>query len=487
MKKIKVLPSILMLIACVAILGVGVFAVAPTVNSISGSITLDVVNEPIQIKCYLDTTEEKNLIEEFNEVRTGIKWTKDINDLKFDLSSANTIEDVPERVLIMQITNPTAKKLVAYFTKNDSVALVDTLTSSDGTAVADVNLKIPTILNAGATIEMTITLKASSFLTVEAKNAIINYYLTVENYSDLEVSTADGQTTTKKVVIPKIEAGTTTLTKEMVQAYNGNSNIEALIIPEGIDTIATFVDDGATGVLAYSSFKTVVLPSTITQLSGKAFYRCGNLKSIIIPDNVQTIGDLSFYGCSNLVSVKLPSGLTKVLSEMFVNCSNLKHIEIPTSVVSISDGAFNGCSSLTSIEIPSGVTLIATRLFNNCSSLTSVKISSTVNKIEAEAFMGCSSLTNIKLPSGVTYLGHYAFSGCSNLTSIEIPSTVSSINEGAFQNCSSLNKIVVRAGTAITFGCYLPGNYTLNETTACTSSTAIARVADKDNVYIKNS
>ena len=171
MKKLKLMSMAMLLILGFSIFAFGIYAISPTQNTIQGAITLDVVNSPLKIKCYLDEVKPENLQAEFNEVRTGIKWTEGINDLKFDLSSANKIEEVPARVLIMQIENPTSEKLMAYFTKDGESITTDVLKSEGATSVANVTLKGLTTLNKNSTIEMTITLKASSFLTEAIEDA----------------------------------------------------------------------------------------------------------------------------------------------------------------------------------------------------------------------------------------------------------------------------------------------------------------------------
>ena len=278
MKKLKLMSISMLLVLAVSIFAFGIYAISPTQNTIQGAITLDVVNSPLKIKCYLDEVKPENLKAEFNEVRTGIKWTEGISDLKFDLSSANTIQDVPARKLIMQIENPTDNNLMAYFTKDGESITTDVLKSEGATSVANVTLKGLTTLNKNSTIEMTITLTASSFLTSgEAQKANINYGLKIEEQVVVPEEEA-GETTNKIVTLPTpTTESEKTLTLEKVQAFNSNPNIETLIIPEGVENIG-YVEENDASIFADSSYKTIILPSSITTIGYSAF--CYNHSSV---------------------------------------------------------------------------------------------------------------------------------------------------------------------------------------------------------------
>ena len=115
MKKIKILPSILMLIACIAILGVGVFAVAPTQNTISGSITINASNTPVSIELLIDGVSQGPA----EMVRSG--KTFDVGDLAFITAGVNSVKEVKYKKVTLSITNlSTTESLGAYFFKDDT-------------------------------------------------------------------------------------------------------------------------------------------------------------------------------------------------------------------------------------------------------------------------------------------------------------------------------------------------------------------------------
>jgi hypothetical protein len=119
------------------------------------------------------------------------------------------------------------------------------------------------------------------------------------------------------------------------------------------------------------------------------------LSSIIIPDSVGDIGGFAFYDCSSLTSVTIPDGLKNISSSLFDGCSSLSAIAIPDSVTGIGDYAFAGCRNLTSMIIPDGVTAIGYCAFDDCSSLSSVTIPDKVTLIDWYTFADCGSLRNV--------------------------------------------------------------------------------------------
>jgi len=52
MKKIKLLPSVLMLALCIGILGIGIYAANPTNNVITGTITVNAANAGIKVEVF---------------------------------------------------------------------------------------------------------------------------------------------------------------------------------------------------------------------------------------------------------------------------------------------------------------------------------------------------------------------------------------------------------------------------------------------------
>ena len=187
-------------------------------------------------------------------------------------------------------------------------------------------------------------------------------------------------------------------------------------------------------------------------VSGKSLYIDGTkiVGNLAIPDSVTSIGSSAFRGCTGLTSVIIPAGVTSIGSGAFYGCSGVTSVIIPSNVTSIGDYAFYGCSGLTSITIPDSVTSIGRCAFYNCSGLTSVTVGedSQLTYIADYAFQNCSGLTSITIPDSVTSIGEGVFYGCSGLTSVTIPGSVTSIGDGAFSGCSRLTSITYQGNIA---------------------------------------
>ena len=115
MKKGKLLPSILMLIMCVAVMGIGVFAISPSTNKIVGSITINASNPEVEITAYINSVKEENKISGTLTSRAGVEIKLYQDQLKFKTANVDNVEDMNKKTIILQIKNNSQKDLGAYF------------------------------------------------------------------------------------------------------------------------------------------------------------------------------------------------------------------------------------------------------------------------------------------------------------------------------------------------------------------------------------
>lgn len=116
MKRVKLLPSILLLVLCVGILGMGIFAANPIKSNVTGTISVTAANSEVEITAYLNKVEEASKISDTFVTRKGATILLNNSALKFDAGSVNAAQDLHKKNIILQIKNNSqVKDLGAYF------------------------------------------------------------------------------------------------------------------------------------------------------------------------------------------------------------------------------------------------------------------------------------------------------------------------------------------------------------------------------------
>lgn len=104
----------------------------------------------------------------------------------------------------------------------------------------------------------------------------------------------------------------------------GATTDDVFIVSDGTETIVADEYKGA-------SFKVVILPPTVVNISDRAFADCPNLSTVVIPEGVQVINALVFRNCTSLKCVRLPSTIETISDIAFVQASTIEHIYVPWS------------------------------------------------------------------------------------------------------------------------------------------------------------
>ena len=208
---------------------------------------------------------------------------------------------------------------------------------------------------------------------------------------------------------------------------------------------------------------------------------------IVIPDGVLTIADNAFKN-ESFRSVIIPESVTQIGSGAFNGCANLQRVDIQSTQLSprkVMGGAFKGCkineltfsSKLTylpanlfsnatfddyDLVIPASIEEIDYYCFRDATGIRSLTFAGNkITKIGDEAFKNLPSIGSVTIPESVTNIGSGAFSGCSNLQKVDIQSTLLSPRQamgGAFVGCK-INELTFSNKLA-----YLPANLFSNAT-----------------------
>ena len=320
---------------------------------------------------------------------------------------------------------------------------------------------------------------------------------TIGSYPYPYVKTAIPSSTEGSIIIPSRLGGCPVTGIESC-AFCWCEGLTSVTIPEGVTWIGASAFEGCTGL------KSVTIPSSTTNIYSvpDAFSRCDNLTEIVvnannpiyssqegilyvkkksqviycsrgltsvtIPSSVTDIGGKAFEGCIKFTSVTIPSGVTNIGNDAFAECAGLTSVTIPSSVISIGASAFFLCSELKrvdigdleawcgiSFKIPEGFAwhnstanplYYAEHLYLKGKEVKDLVLPDGVKSIGNDVFYGCSGLISVSIPNGVTNVGANAFADCGGLTSVTIPPSVKSIGNAAFLGCDSLKTVVVAKG-----------------------------------------
>ena len=204
-------------------------------------------------------------------------------------------------------------------------------------------------------------------------------------------------------------------------------NLEDASIVEGGEYESGFLaEDNTIGALMFgekSHFEEIILPNSVTSISGSAFIWNTKIKKVSIGENTLNLGDYAFQGCTELSVVIFNNKLQRIGENAFSHCSSIESLSLPHSLIEFGHYTFGSCSSLKEISIPESVTIIKDQAFNYCRSLKSITLPPSIQAIEEYAFSHCDNLTEIhikSLPSTLTSISSQMSDNLANV-SIYIP------------------------------------------------------------------
>lgn len=271
--------------------------------------------------------------------------------------------------------------------------------------------------------------------------------------------------------------------------FSGKETVKKVTVSEGVRLIEYNAFHGCTALT------TVVLPSSLEEMTEYTFYQCTNLKTVSLDtanSKLTKIGQYSFAYCEKLTGFDIPSSLKELEEFVFAYCSSLKKIIIPDTVEKIDISAFRMCTNVTEIKIPGTVkeasefalfgcdkvitaelpismvtlanlqrsddleTLVivddgSTELpdkdaLNEKKKLKKVVFPDSLTSIPRAFCRSVSALEEVKLPANLKIISNASFSKCTNLKTIDLPDTVTEIGAFAFADCTSLKDFTIPDG-----------------------------------------
>ena len=280
-------------------------------------------------------------------------------------------------------------------------------------------------------------------------------------------------------------------------AFEGNTLIRTVVIPDSVETIGTSVFKDC------RSLSSVTLSKGLQSMGYATFQNCTLLTTIEIPKSLKDGRGIEnpdygiFRGCESLKNVTFESGTTRIVKELFMG-SPLEEITIPDTVTVIEYMAFTECTNLKKVHLSNSLTEIGKDTFRDCISLTEVILPDSVTTMGNYVFKGCTALTGVRLSRNLKSMGHGVFMDCRSLPTIEIPKSLESgggignSEYGCFVGCESLKSVtfeegVTRIANYLLMGCTSLEEMVIPDTVTVIEYMAFAGCANLKEVHLPNS
>lgn len=282
-----------------------------------------------------------------------------------------------------------------------------------------------------------------------------------------------------------VKDGTTAICSD---AFNGNNDLEKVVLPAGLTAIGSgafrncenlkeiTAPDSLLYVGEYILDNTPWLNDQTTDVYlGKVFLKQKEDKSrVLLTAGTTAIADSAFAGDEAIRSIRFVNALKVIGNNAFSNCTNFSGLVFTPRVSEIGNYAFAG-TKVKSVTLPETIKKLGVGAF---ASAEEIVIPGNMKSIPADMFSGSSALKKIAVPEGVTSIGKRAFANCPEVSEISLPSTLKTIGDYAFRDSSKvaseewLDENVVRSNDD-----EIRASYALKTVTVPASVTSIGREA----------
>lgn len=237
-------------------------------------------------------------------------------------------------------------------------------------------------------------------------------------------------------------------------SFNGANKITGVEIPDSVTLISDYAFQDC------KSLTKIKIPGSVKKIgnwwdnvNGQVFNRCSNLEEVILEEGIEEIAGRAFDACSKVKEWKLPKSLKRIGPCAFSNIS-VEEFNIPENVEGIA-AAFISSSKLARINVDSNnkyFTSIDGILFDKDGTRlikypenrdgNSYEVPNTVKTIDANAFISCKNLQTIVIADSVEKIGDSAFDG-SKLKTINLGGGITNISNKPFYGAWNLTNINV--------------------------------------------
>ena len=155
-------------------------------------------------------------------------------------------------------------------------------------------------------------------------------------------------------------------------AVVGSRNVQHVEIPAAVNGLPVSVIDeyAFSGDTALQSLS---LPEGLEEIGGFVFFGSG-LKTAELPGTLMAVGRYAFAGCRNLESFVWTASAPELSAGVLCGDSALADLTLPEGIVSIGDYALEGCSGLSTLRIPDSATALGAGALKNMAGLESLTL-----------------------------------------------------------------------------------------------------------------
>ena len=452
MKKTKFIPYIIILVLGIAVITLGIYAVNPTANTITGTATITSTNAPVEIEITNVVDGQETQVSS-GEITNGNSLTLSYGTLLFDSLPASNVYEIPMQEIRVKITNKSSVDLGAYFCTDEVVTTPPTEADVDDMVYGHITHNtyfdyeyafynhLPK--KDGETeiqITMSVYVRVKE-LPEEDIDEAIPIYLAIEmyqpNYTEndggfIKVGTDDIIDRDVTIEVPDGEYyQASEQSFEDCMPLNWAENVTHIVLPYGTKNVTGYYNTQEAMNYSYFSYYSeqlqdfasnlvaITIPKSVTNINYCAFCRVKTLESIILPEGIEGInGDYAFCLCTGLTTMVIPASVSSI-GRVFDNCTELVCVEFKNGTSNLQlFSTFCSCTKLKRVKLPDNLKVLSTACFSGCSALETINLPEGLTEIGLQCFRNCTALGKITIPESVTSVGYYCFVGCTNLSRV---------------------------------------------------------------------